>query len=163
MSALRYDDSGVPVREDLRQAHADILDHIASPGTWWTAAERVALAEESRHGLECALCKERKAALSPNAVQGDHDTLGALPQNVVEVVHRIRTDPGRLSRAWFDEVIAGGLSQEQYVEIVGVVTLIAGVDYFARALGVPRGELPSARDGEPSRHRPSGAKPSTLR
>jgi len=159
MSALRYDDSGVPVREDLRRAHADILEHVASPGTWWTGADRVALAEESRNGLACGLCQERKAALSPNAVQGDHDTLGRLPQNIVDVVHRIRTDPGRLSREWFDSVIADGLSQERYVELVGVVTLIAGMDSFARALGVPFAELPEPRAGEPSRHRPTGAKP----
>lgn len=158
MSALAYEKSGVPVRDELKQSHAEILEHIASPGTWWTGAERVALVEESRNGLACRLCAERKAALSPNAVQGEHDTLGALPQNVVDVVHRIRTDPGRLSKEWFDSVINGGLSVEQYVELVGVVTIAAGVDYFARALGVPPAELPAPRPGEPSRHRPSAAK-----
>ncbi|MDG2304256.1 MAG: hypothetical protein P8R42_06290 [Candidatus Binatia bacterium] len=44
------------------------------------------------------------------------------------------------------------------MELVGVVTIIAGVDYFARALGVPRAELPAPKPGEPSRHRPAGAR-----
>ncbi len=161
MSALRYDQAGAAVREELRHSHADILEHIAGPGTWWTGAERVALALESRNGLACTLCRERKAALSPNVVQGEHDSLGELPANIVDVVHRIRTDPGRLSKDWFDSVIAGGLSEEQYVELVGVVTITAGVDYFARALGVAPAEIPSPRAGEPSRHRPAGAKHGT--
>lgn len=159
MSALDYAKSGVPVREELQKSHAEILEHVATAGTWWTGPERVALALESRNGTACALCSERKAALSPNAVQGEHDSLGALPQNVVDVVHRIRTDPGRVSREWYDSVIAAGLSEERYVELVGVVTLVAGIDYFARALGVPVAEIPEGRAGEPSRHRPAGAKP----
>ncbi|MDG2304255.1 MAG: hypothetical protein P8R42_06285 [Candidatus Binatia bacterium] len=100
------------MREELQQSHAAILEHVASPGTWWTAAERVALVEESRNGHDCALCRKRKAALSPNVVRGEHDNLGQFSQNVVDVVHRIRTDPGRLSKGWYDSVIAGGVSEE---------------------------------------------------
>lgn len=136
-----------------------MLDHIARPGTWWTGAERVALARESRNGTTCALCRARKEAVSPNAVQGDHDTLGVLPQSVVDVAHRIRTDPARLSKPWFDSVVGGGLSVEKYVELVGVVTMTAGLDFFARALGVPVAEIPAPRPGEPTRHRPAGARP----
>jgi len=36
--------------------------------------------------------------------------------------------------------------------------MIAGADYFARALGVLPLEPPAARPGQPSRHRPAGAK-----
>lgn len=147
------------MREELRRAHAEMLDHIASPGTWWTGAERIALALESRRGTTCRLCRARKDALSPNAVVGTHDSLGTLPESVVDVVHRIRTDPGRLSKDWFDGVIASGLSVERYVELVGVVTLIAGLDCFARALGVPPAEMLEPRPGAPSGHRPAGAKP----
>lgn len=159
VSALAYGDAGVPVREELQLAHREMLEHIASPGTWWTGAERIALVEESRNGLRCRLCVERKAALSPGAVQGEHDSLGHVPQDVVEVVHRIRTDPARLSKEWFDGVIAGGLAVEKYVELVGVVTMTAGLDYFARALGVPPAVMPAPRPGAPSGHRPVSAKP----
>ncbi len=158
VSALRYEQAGVSVREELQRSHALILEHIASPGTWWTGAERVALVLESRNSLTCALCRDRKDALSPNAVSGEHDSLGSVAQNVVDVVHRIRTDPGRLSKDWFDSALAGGLTEEQYVELVGVVTITAGIDYFAKALGVPPAEVPAPRPGEPTRHRPAGAK-----
>jgi alkylhydroperoxidase family enzyme len=154
---LDYSASPVPVRDDLKEAHQFIWEHLRSPGSWWTGSERVNMAEAARTSEDCRLCGERKGALSPNAVRGTHDGDGTLPENVVEVIHRVRTDPGRLSRDWYERRLAGGLSEEQYVEIIGVVTLCAGVDYFARALGVPPFALPAPKDGEPTRHRPASA------
>src|SRR5204863_142018 len=105
------------------------------------------------------LRREREAALSPAAVAGMHDSLGELPEAAVEAVHRIRTDPGRLTRSWFDNVIRSGLSPEQYVEIVSVVAHTVALDTFARGVGIPPLPLPDASDGAPSCHRPSGARP----
>jgi hypothetical protein len=68
----------------------------------------------------------------------------------------VRTDSGRLTRAWFERVIASGLAESPYVEVVGIVTLLAGVDYFCRALGAAPFPLPAPLPGEPSRHRPAG-------
>jgi alkylhydroperoxidase family enzyme len=157
MIELDYYDPPVAVREDLREAHTFLWEHVRSPGYWWSGAERVAMLRAARGAAECRLCCERKAALSPNAVQGTHDSDGTLPENVVEVVHRVRSDPGRLSRAWFEQRIAEGLTDAAYVEIVGVVALSAGVDYFARALGVPFLALPEPKSGSPSGYRPAGA------
>jgi hypothetical protein len=162
MHRFDYAAAGIPIRDDLRAAHEYLWEHLRSPGTWWTGAERVAIAAESRRAVACELCRSRKAALSPAAVTGRHDTTGELPEVVVDVVHRVRTDPARLSRAWFEQAVDGaGLEVTRYVELVGVVTLLAGVDYFARALGVPPFPLPAPRAGEPSRHRPAGAKAGT--
>jgi hypothetical protein len=158
---LAYPGAPAPVREDLRQAHRFLLDHVSSPGTWWTGEERVAVAAESRRAVRCALCRERKASLSPGAARGQHDGLHRLPENVIDTIHRIRTDPARLSRTWFDGVIAGGLDVARYVELVGVTTLSTGLDYFARALGIDPLPLPAPRAGEPSRHHPAGARPGT--
>jgi hypothetical protein len=154
-----YPGAAAPVGDDLKEAHRFLLDHVRSPGTWWTGAARVAIAAESRRAADCALCRERKASLSPAAVEGPHDGRHELPANVVDTVHRIRSDPARLSKAWFDGVIGGGLEVERYVELVGVTTLTAGMDYFALALGSAPLPLPPALPGEPSRHRPAGAKP----
>lgn len=161
MNDFDYSPAGVPIREDLREAHRSLWQHLRAPGTWWTGDERLAIAAESRHASGCALCRERKAALSANAVAGSHDTLGALPVNVVDVIHRLRTDSGRLSKAWFDRVIGGGLDEAKYVELVAIVALLAGLDYFARALGIAPPALPHPLPGEPSRHRPASAKPGT--
>jgi len=157
-SAVEYEGAQVPVRKDLREAHRFILDHVRSPGTWWTGTERAAIAAEARGAARCALCRERRKSLSPGAVQGRHDGSHTLPEKVVDAVHRIRNDPARLSRSWFDDVIAGGLEVTRYVELVSVTSVMAGLDYFARALGVESLPLPPPLPGEPSRRRPAGAK-----
>ena len=152
---LDYSSAEVPVRDDLRQAQAFLLEHIASPGTWWTGAERVEIAAESRRALDCPLCLERKGALSPAQVQVTHASSGMLPEAAVEVIHRVRSDPARLSRKWFEEQMSSPeLPVERYVEGVGVVSLLAGLDYFCRALGIPPFALPEPRAGEPTRQRP---------
>lgn len=151
--------AGMPVRDDLRAAQRFLWEHVASAGTWWTGAERVAIAAESRHAAGCDLCRRRGEALSPNAVDGSHDTLGVLPSHAVDAVHRVSNDPGRLSRAWFDRVIAAGLEEPRYVELVAIVAFVAGMDAFCRALGVAPPAPPKPRTGEPSRHLPASAKP----
>ncbi len=154
-----YSASPVPVRDDLREAHARILEHLRGPGSWFSGAQRLAIAAESRNAAHCRLCRERKEAVSPAAVQGSHDALSDLSDPLVEVAHRVRNDPARLSRRWFEETLDAGLSDAEYVEAVGVVTLLAGADYFCRALGIPVFRLPEPLAGEPSRQRPLGAKP----
>lgn len=163
MKDFDYTAAGVPIRDDLLEAHRYLWEHIRSPGTWWTGKDRVAMAAESRLAVDCDLCRQRRAALSPTAVQGQHRSTGLLDEHVVDIIHRIRTDPRRLSRAWFERVVgvAGGLEVTHYVELVGVVTLTTGVDYFARALGIPLFPLPEPLPGKPSRHHPQSAKPGT--
>jgi hypothetical protein len=160
MTQPGYDDD-IPVRQDLQQCHAFLLRHVTSPGTWWSGAERRAIAQETRLAPGCPLCLARKAALSPTAVSGEHDSTGLLPAGVVDVIHRIRSDPARLSRDWFDRVVPEVIADTHYVELVGVVTMMAGMDNFARALGVPPFELPQPAEGQPSRHRPASAKSGT--
>ena len=128
------------------------------PGTWWQADTRGAIAGEARNAQRCDLCGRRNEALSPTAVEGEHDSVGSLPANMVDLVHRMVTDPARLTRQWFDGVIAGGLSDEEYVEVVSVVAHVVAIDTFARGLGIAPYPIPEPRQGVPSRRRPSGAK-----
>jgi len=156
-----YSAAGVPIRDDLRAAHRLIWEYIRKPGNWWTGAQRVAICAAARGADACPLCRARKAALSPNAVSGKHADTGGLPPNVIDVVHRIRTDPGRLSRAWFESVVAGGLDAPHYVELVSLVTMLSGVDFFCRSVGLAPFPLPEPLPGAPSRHLPASAKPGT--
>lgn len=156
-----YSQSPYPVRADLVEAHQYYVDHVRASGTWWTGRDRVAIALESRAADDCPLCIQRKAALSPNAVSGDHTGPSDLPPNVVDVIHRVRSDPGRLSKAWFDEVMASGLAETHYVELIALVTQTAGIDNFARALGVAPPELQGGDTAEPSGYRPASAKHGT--
>lgn len=158
MGEIDYSAAGVEIRADLDDAHRLLWQHLASPGTWWSGEDRVAIAAESRAAERCWLCAARKNALSPNAVAGRHDVFGSLPDAVVGAAHRIRTDPGRLSRAWYDEVRGAGVDEGHYVELVAVVAMTAGVDAFARSLGAPPPPLPEPRPGRPSCHRPVTAR-----
>ena len=157
MSTLSYQAASVPVREDFAACHYRFWTRLASPGAWWTGAERIAIAAEVRNAWTCSLCRARKEALTPAAVQGPHDHLGALPEAAVEVIHRVTTDPGRLSKRWFDEVMAAGLTVEQYLEIIGTLVALISVDWFCRGIGVPLHPFPEPHAGAPSAHRPAGA------
>jgi alkylhydroperoxidase family enzyme len=159
MSGISYADASVPVREDLRAAHERQWQRLAQPGTWWTGRERVAIAAEVREAARCPLCRERKAPLSPQAVEGKHVSSGELPEAAVDVIHRVVTDPGRLTRAWFDNTLASGLTDAQYVELIGVVVTVVSIDSFCRGLGVPVHPLPEPAPGDPSRRRPPAAQP----
>lgn len=154
-----YRSTAIEIREDLAAAHTRAWERIAQPGTWWDGAARVAIAAETRRAPSCMLCRPRKAALSPSAIEGAHDSLGQLPEPAVEVVHRVRTDPGRLNERWYRSVIAGGLTEEQYVELVSVVAHVVAIDTMARGLGFDALPLPSPLPGSPTRYRPPGAEP----
>ncbi len=152
--ALDYGAAGVAVREDLRAAHAMLLDTFRRAGSWFSGAQRNAVAEEARLAVRCPLCRERKAALSPDHVAGTHRTTGALSAPLVELIHRVRTDPGRLSRRFFEAVTGADLRDGAYVEAVGIVAFTAGLDFLCRALGIPPFPLQDPIPGAPSGHRP---------
>jgi hypothetical protein len=153
---LDYSAAGVPVREDLRATHRLLLEAIARPGPWLTGAERVALAAESRHAAHCALCLARKQSLSPEQPAGEHGRVSELSEALVEMAHRVRSDPQRLSRGWFERMLVQGVSEGIYVEAVGIITFTAGVDYFCRAIGIAPFELPKPVPGAPSGYVPKG-------
>ncbi len=158
VESLDYRHSPLPVRAGLAGAQQRAWARLAEPGEWWSGAVRVAIAEETRAAMHCAYCRERKAALSPYAVTGAHEKATDLPDVLVEVVHRIRTDPGRLTRRFYADALAGGLSDAEYVETVGVMATVIAVDSFCDAMGLPRHALPAPVAGEPRRRRPAGAK-----
>ena len=150
--------AGYAVRDDIVQAHDRAWRAIAAPGTWLSGARRVAVAAEIRHARDvCAFCREVKDALSPN-IRGAHASLGEVSAAEVELIHRVVADPGRLSEKWAQSVLALGLSDGEYVEIVGVTAMVMMMDTFTRGLGVPDCVLPAPQAGEPTRYRPPGAR-----
>ncbi len=155
---MGFPDSPAPIRADLLAAHARTWAWIAAPGNWLTGAERVAVAAETRLAATCRLCTARKQALSPEAVTGAHDDAGLLDPVLVEVVHRIASDPARLTRRWYQARLAEGLEEARYVEAVGITAAAVSLDTFARAMGLPPRRLPEPLPGEPSGYRPTSAR-----
>ena len=155
--AFDYAAAPIPVPEDVVATHERAWERLRRPGAWWTGAERVEVAREVRRAVDCALCRERKSALSPSAVEGAHDgEASALGPLAVDAVHRIVTDASRLTGDWVQRNAARGLSDGQYVELLGVVVTVLGIDDLHRGLGVALAPLPAPLPGAPSRERPDG-------
>jgi hypothetical protein len=155
---VSYDDAPVTVRPDITSTHQAAWDRLSRPGTWWGGRERIAIATETRAAPGCALCRDRKGAVSPYAIDGEHDRVRALPEPVVDAVHRIATDPGRLTERWYRELVDESIDAAAFVELLGVVITVVGIDTFGRALGVSAPDLPRPQEGEPTRVRPPGAR-----
>lgn len=159
MAAFDYGDSEIRVRDDLAQEHARIWQRLAAPGAAWSGAQRVAIVEESRRAVGCELCRSRKAALSPYAGSDEHAVNGTLPAPAVDAVHRIITDPARLTREYLESLAGQGVSDLAYVELLGVVVAAFSIDNFHYAMGLALEPLPVPTGGEPSGYRPVSARP----
>lgn len=156
--AFSFSGASHPLRPDIPIAFRRAWEHIATPGPAWSGKERVAIAQESRDAWDCALCNERKNALSPNAAAGTHASTKVLPAVAVEAIHRMTTDPGRLTERWFESLLTDGLTDTQYVEILGIVGTLTSIDTFHRSLSIPIETLPKPRPGEPTGYRPERLK-----
>lgn len=154
---IDWGDAGFPVRPDFGAAHARYWGRLRRPGAFWTGPERVAIANEARAAHDCPLCQARRAALSPNSVDGEHHAVSTLPAAAVEAVHRIVTDASRLTRRWYGSLLEAGLTEGHYVELVGTVVAVVSIDAFALALGVANRPLPAPLAGDPSGYRPATA------
>lgn len=157
MPAFSYSQSPYKIREDLGQAYREFWARLAGSGNWWTGAERIAIAQESRNASNCEFCAQRKKALSPYNFPGEHAHAGALDLLAVDAVHRIITDQTRITNTYVQNNLGNGLSQEKYVELAGIVVVTFSIDEFNRALGLPLEPLPEAVAGEPNQYRPAQA------
>lgn len=152
---ISYQRAAHEVRADFGEAHTRYWQRLANAGSWWTGAERIAIAREARKTRSCPLCRTRKEALSPYASANTHAASEDLSEAAVEAVHRITTDAPRLTRKWYDGLLAQGLSDGQYVEIVGTIVATVSIDSFCFAIGSEMHPLPAPVAGEPSQYRPT--------
>ncbi len=141
-----YSDSRYHVRDDLAGVHARQIDQLA--GAWGTGAQRLAVAVETRQaGYEAG-------RLEPSA-GGAESANADLPEAARTMVRRLAVDPKDVDEESYEEARRGGLSDEEYVEIVGLVARVTNLDM--RGIGVDLRPLPTARPGAPSRERPAAA------
>ena len=153
------DSDKMPIRQDILGAIDRAWARLGRPGTWWTGEERVAIAAEARAAKLCDRCGSAKAADSPRTAHGNvHEDLGVLPALLIGLVHRVATDAPRLTEEDYRTALSRGLRDVEYVEMVGTVATVAGIDSFHRSLGMPAKELPVPRPGDPSRRRPTRAR-----
>jgi hypothetical protein len=140
-------------RGERAAAHAQAWRAIAAPGAVFGGAARRDMVIEARAARACRLCAMRAQALSPALVGGGHDVATSLPAAVVELVHRMVTDPGRIGAALHRRLCRDGggmLTDAAYVEVVGVVAAGVLLDTMALGLGGALPEVPAALPGAPS-------------
>ncbi len=142
-----YDDTPVVVADDIAASHAEAWHQLARCGTWWTGAERLAIAARARHRFAQ---RDTPPWLRP-APASD----GTLSPEVEDVVDRVTLDAGSIDRAWAAEAVAA-IGDGHYVELIAVVATVVMVDVFAEAVGSAPTPLPAAQGGRPSQERPEG-------
>ena len=111
-----YEHTDYPLRKHLVEAHEKVWENIAEPGPFWTGAERTSMVAESRAATSCHLCEARRQELSPYAIDGAHNSETDLDDVIIDMIHRIRSDPGRITRNMFDQVMNAGISPERYID-----------------------------------------------
>jgi hypothetical protein len=109
-----YADSIYPVREDVAAIHALQFEKLGLPGTWGTAAQRVAIVNEAREAGYQAGVMEK-----PNDPGATPDV--KLSEVTHRVVHRLAVSPKDMDQAFYDKAIEDGLSDVEYVEIVSLI------------------------------------------
>ena len=142
-----YGDSKYPVRADLDAVHDSQLANMTAPGTWGTGTQRLAVIAEARKaGIEARLLE----APADGGASSDIE----LPEVAKRVIGRLAVSPKDVDEEFYNDAIGDGLSPEEYVEMVGLVSRSTDLDIFARGIGVPLRPLPAAQPGTPSRKRP---------
>lgn len=133
-----FGESPLSVRNDLVVAFRAVWDRLANAGTWWTGAERVAIAAAGRAAYQHQPITEESPLVRPALDAAE--LLGRQPAAVTE----------ELIDAW----AAAGLDTNRYVELIGVVAQVTMVDTFHRAMGLELEPLPEPVPGAPSREMP---------
>lgn len=157
MQNIHYDDVTYALRGNFAESHSRFWHRLQKAGSWFTSTQRIAIAQAARDARRCPLCQQRKEALSPRTVNGKHSGHTELPPLVIEAVHAITTDASRLTKSWYEKLLSDGLTDGEYVEIVGTVVSMVSIDSFADALGIEHRDLPDAVDGNPDHYRPATA------
>lgn len=126
---FQFHNSPVPVPSDLPGVMSSVWDDISTPGSGWTGSERLALASSSRM-----------------ARSGNSSGQTSLPHGAIRAVEMITTEPSAATKQWVDRVTKD-IGEPRYVELVGVVAAVTGVDVITQFLGSQLEPLPSADPG----------------
>lgn len=145
-----YADSSYNIGTELATIHAAQFDQLSKAGTWGTGLQRRSVASEARQA-------SYKAGVLEKPEGNDEEIDLVLPEHVRNVIHRLSVAPAKLDHEFYQQALKDGLTDVEYVEIVGIVARITNLDIFARGLGIPLRSLPQARSGIPTCDRPSAA------
>jgi len=148
-----YADVDMVIRDDLVRAQQHAWTSIATPGTWWTSAQRLGIARV----VIAALSDPDPLApwVAPSSTP-DRDRPDDLPGVAVDAAYRLARAPGTLTSEWYQDILGRGLTEGQYVELVTLVVRVAAIERFVRIVGSELPALPEPKPGEPTQVVPAG-------
>ncbi len=134
------------IREDLAEAHRLAWDHIANPGSWWSGAQRVELAET----ILTALLEPEPLPpwVKPSTVDRLSATVQA-PAAAHDFVYRLARHAGTITDDVHREV-AAEIGDLPFVELCAITSTVAAVAHFHRNVGLAVPPLPAPQPGEPT-------------
>lgn len=112
-------------------ALAQALAALAGPGSYFTGAERLAIAAQAR------------------VARGDAATAPALAPTLEQTAHRIAADAISTRPHHIAEWTAAGYDELAYVELVAVVAMISTIDSYHHGIGRELPPLPLPVAGDP--------------
>lgn len=138
------------IRDDLARAHEMTWEHVSRPGSWWTGAQRVELAET----VLMAIADDEP--LPPWVAVSLDDRLPAdrvAPDAAHDAAYRIARHAGTMTEDVYRH-FAGQIGELPYVELCAIVSSVAAVVHFRRNVGLDVPPFPAAVSGEPTGERP---------
>ncbi len=152
MAGFTYEQTPVAVADDIAESHREAWRMLARPGTWWTASQRLAIAERARllFSMRATPPWLRELPEPGTGPAAEH-----LNQATIAIVDKITLDAGSVDREWANEAIAD-IGDGQYVELIAVVATTVMIDVFAESIGVSPEPFPAPEQGQPSQVRPDG-------
>jgi len=139
-----------PIDNDTITTFQSIWERLAQPGYWWTAQQRIAIAQVARDAVPRDLMNRQRE--EPGKLSTDTDASGLSPL-VVDTIERITTESGALSGEWC-AAVCERLGEGAYGEMVAIVILLVPIDRFCLYLGRELEPFPEPMPGEPSREYP---------
>lgn len=156
--ALAFDDAGpgdeagtvLTIREDLADAHRLAWDHLASPGSWWSGAQRIELAET----ILTALFEPEPLVpwVKPSSVERVSSSAKA-PAAAHDFVYRLARHAGTITEDIHREV-ADEVGELPFIELCAITSTVAAVAHFHRNIGMPTPPLPEPKPGDPTGQQP---------
>lgn len=140
----------VEVRHDLRAAQRRAWEHIASPGPWWTGAQRRRIADIARAAIDDDDPLPPWVGLSGS---DRYDDDGLVPPAAVDVTYRIARHAGTMTESVYESV-STDIGELPYVELCTIVSMVAAVVSFHRNAGLGVPPFPDAVAGDPTGERP---------
>lgn len=124
--------SRIAVPEDLQELFTSTWAELASPGSGWDGTEKVAIAGRSR-------------ALRNGSRPGTEVPLPAAADGAIEM---ITIEPSRTTEESVRQVVSQ-IGEAKYVELVGIVATVTGVDVMTKILLGSHEPLPTPVAGNP--------------